>query len=82
MHGVTHLEILEPNDVVIFDRGYFSYLLLHEFHKKGVRAIFRLQEGSANKRIENFIESSKIDEIIEYVPSGAVISDLKKQGYS
>lgn len=51
--AMKHLEILEPNDVVIFDRGYFSYLLLHEFHKKGVHAIFRLQEGSANKRIEN-----------------------------
>lgn len=79
--AMKHLEILEPNDVVIFDRGYFSYLLLHEFHKKGVHAIFRLQEGSTNKQIENFIESPKIDEIIEYVPSGAVISDLKKQGY-
>jgi hypothetical protein len=36
--ALKHLEILEPNDVVIFDRGYFSYLLLHEFHKKGVHA--------------------------------------------
>lgn len=26
--ALKHLEILEPNDVVIFDRGYFSYLLL------------------------------------------------------
>jgi hypothetical protein len=59
----------------------FSYLLLHEFHKNGVHAIFRLQEGTVNKQIKGFISSSKIDEIIEYVPSGAVISDLKKQGY-
>lgn len=79
--ALKHLEILEPNDVVIFDRGYFSYLLLYEFDKKGAHAIFRLQEGSVNKRIEAFIKSSKTDEIIEYVPSGAVISDLKKQGY-
>lgn len=79
--ALKHLEILEPNDIVIFDRGYFSYLLLHEFHKKGVHAIFRLQEGSINKRIEGFIKSSKTDETIEYIPSGTVISDLKKQGY-
>ena len=79
--ALEHLKLLEPNDVVIFDRGYFSYLLLHEFHQKGVHAIFRLQEGSVNKRIGAFIKSSKTDEMIEYVPSGAVISDLKKQGY-
>ncbi len=79
--ALKHLEVLEPDDVVIFDRGYFSYLLLHEFHKKGVHAIFRLQQGSVNKRLEAFIKSSKTDEMIEYVPSGAVIYDLKKQGY-
>ncbi len=79
--ALKHLTILEPNDVVIFDRGYFSYLMLHEFHKKGVHAIFRLQEGSVNKQIEAFIKSSKTDEMIEYVPSVAVVSDLKKQGY-
>lgn len=79
--ALKHLKILEPNDIVIFDRGYCSYLLLHEFHRKGVHAIFRLQEGAANKRIEEFIKSLKRDKVIEYVPSGAVISDLKKQGY-
>ena len=40
---IGHLKALEPNDLVIFDRGYFSYLLLHEFVQSGVHAIFRLQ---------------------------------------
>lgn len=79
--AIEHLKVLKPNDVVIFDRGYFSYLLLHEFQKTGVHAIFRLQEGGLNKEVEAFIESSQNDTVIEYVPSGAVISDLKKQGY-
>jgi hypothetical protein len=79
--AINHLEILESNDVVVFDRGYFSYLLLHECQKKGVHPIFRLQEGTVNKQIEAFIKGSQTDEIIDYVPSGAVISDLKKQGY-
>ena len=79
--ALHHLNILEPNDVAIFNRGYSSYLLLHEFHRKGVHTIFRMQEGSTNKRIVDFIRSSKTEEIIEYVPSKAVISDLKKQGY-
>jgi len=79
--ALKHLNVLKSNDVVLFDRGYFSYLMLHEFHTKGVHAIFRLQEGSVNKAIEAFINSSQTDVIIEYIPSSAVISDLKKQGY-
>ena len=79
---IEHLKVLEPTDIVIFDRGYFSYLLLHEFSKNGVHAIFRLQEGSVNKQIQAFIESTKTDEVIEYIPSATVISDLKKQGYN
>jgi hypothetical protein len=79
--ALKHLEVLEAKDVVIFDRGYFSYLLLHEFYKKGVYVLFRLQEGSNNKEIEAFIKSSKKDDRIAYIPSATVISDLKKQGY-
>lgn len=79
--ALKHLEILEPNDVVIFDRGYFSYLLLHEFHKKGVHVLFRLQKGTVNKQTQAFISSSKTDEIIEYVPSDSIAFTLKKQGY-
>ena len=79
--ALNHLDSLSPKDVVVFDRGYFSYLMLHEFNKKGVQAIFRLQEGSVNKQIDLFINSTETDKIIEYKPSGAVISDLKKQGY-
>jgi len=78
---LEHLKVLKPDDVVIFDRGYFSYLLLHEFHRVGVHALFRLQEGSTNKEIETFIKSSQRDEVITYIPSATVISDLKKQGY-
>jgi hypothetical protein len=79
--ALKHLDILQANDVVVFDRGYFSYLLLHELHKKGIHALFRLQEGTVNKQVESFINSSETDKIIDYKPSGAVISDLKKQGY-
>lgn len=78
---LKHLEILKPDDVVIFDRGYFSYLLLYEFHNKGIHAIFRLTGKSMNRRIESFAKSSKTDEIIEYVPSKTVVFELKKQGH-
>jgi len=79
---IEHLKVLEPNDLVIFDRGYFSYLLLHEFVQSRVHAIFRLQEGTVNKQIQTFIKSTKTDEVIEYIPSSPRIYDLKKQGYN
>lgn len=79
--ALKHLEVLKSNDVVIFDRGYFSYLLLHEFYKKGVHVIFRLQGGSIGQQIETFIKSSQTDEIINYTPSIDVIYGLKRQGY-
>jgi hypothetical protein len=76
-----HLKVLEANDLVILDRGYFSYFLLHEFHQKEIHAIFRLQQGTSNKQIEEFLASSKKDVSIDYIPSPTVISDLKKQGH-
>ena len=79
--ALDHLKVLRLGDVVIFDRGYFSYLLLHEFYNAGVYVLFRLQEGSCNKEIEDFMKGSKKDDIITYIPSSTVISDLKKQGY-
>jgi IS4 transposase len=79
--ALQHLKVVQPNDIMIFDRGYFSYLMLHEFHNAGVHALFRMQEGSVNKQVEAFIASSEHDLIINYIPSAAVISDLKKQGY-
>ena len=80
--ALEHLKVLRANDILIFDRGYFSYLMLQEFSKNGIHTIFRLQEGSVNKQVEAFIKSDKVDEIIEYTPSATVINDIKKQGYN
>lgn len=79
--ALEHLKVLKPGDVVIFDRGYFSYLLLHEFYNAGVHVLFRLQEGDSNKEIKAFMKSSEKDKVITYIPSSTVIYDLKKQGY-
>lgn len=40
--ALQHLKVVQPNDIMMFDRGYFSYLMLHEFHNAGVHALFRL----------------------------------------
>ncbi|MFM0069114.1 transposase [Paraburkholderia aspalathi] len=74
-----HLTKLELGDLVIFDRGYFSYLMLHQVLASGQDAVFRLQQGSTNSQVAAFWESDRKDAIIEYVPSPAVKRGLKKR---
>ncbi len=70
---------IEGTALLMFDRGYFSYCLLHQCVKKGVDALFRLHIAGVNKEIEKFINSSETDQMIEYIPSTTVLHDLKKQ---
>ncbi len=79
--AIEHLKSISSSDIVLFDRGYFSYLLLHSCIQSGVHPIFRLQLGTVNKQISTFNDSGKTDEIIDYIPSTTVLHDLKKQGY-
>lgn len=79
--ALEHMKKLGTKDVMIFDRGYFSYLLFYKAIECNVGAIFRMQGGGSNKQILKFWESKKKDIIIEYSPSKPVIYELKKDGY-
>ncbi len=79
--ALEHMKQLTNNDVMIFDRGYFSYLLFYKAVESNVEAIFRIQTGGANKEILKFIKGEKDDDLIEYSPSTTVRHDLKKAGY-
>lgn len=74
-----HFDCLNRDAVVIFDRGYFSYYMLHQVIKNNVNAIFRIQEGNRNKEIRDFSNSHYKDTTIIYTPSEAVKSDLRKR---
>jgi Transposase DDE domain len=80
--AIQHLKKLEVGDLVIFDRGYFSYLMLHLVIEHNIHAVFRIQTGNVNGKIQAFVDSNKIDEIIEYIPSATVKSENKKRGYN
>ena len=41
-----HFKAPRNNDIVIFDRGYFSFELLYDLQQRGVHPLFRLQRGS------------------------------------
>lgn len=63
-----HLDVLEKNDVVVYDRGYFSYVMLYQHHTAGIHAIFRLQENSCSV-IREFFAGPKTDTLTTIYPS-------------
>jgi len=79
--ALEHIEKLEKNDIVIFDRGYFSYLLLRKITDKNAHGLFRMQKNLRNKELLKFLNSNKTDDVIEYIPSKVVQYDLKKIGH-
>ncbi len=78
---LNQMNKLSPGDVLVLDRGYFSYLLLHQAVEKGIHLICRLQSGTMNENIKTFFDNDSNDTVIEYYPSAAVKSEIKKQGY-
>ena len=77
---IKQMDTLAKNDVLVLDRGYFSYLILYQAITKGIHLICRLQSGTMNKEVATFWKSDLRDAVIEYVPSTAVKSEIKKQG--
>ena len=69
-----HLQILEKNDVVVYDRGYFSYVMLHQHLKSKIHAVFRLQENSYTV-IRDFFSSRQTDIITTIYPSSKTQRD-------
>jgi hypothetical protein len=58
--AIRHLEVLQTGDVVVYDRGYFSYPLLHRHSLTGIHAIFRLQDNGFGA-IRAFFASPQTD---------------------
>src|SRR5207253_9329658 len=68
LSAMRHLQVLQTDDVVVYDRGYFSYVLLHRHAQTGIHAIFRLEENSYNE-IKTFFASAETDTQITLLPS-------------
>jgi hypothetical protein len=62
--ALEHLNKLTKGDVVVYDRGYFSYAMLYWHLKKGIHPVFRMPYQTY-PAITQFIDSAKTDEIIE-----------------
>ena len=63
-----HLRALRPGDVVVFDRGYYSFALLHACARRGLHPVFRLQ-ANASGLVRDFIHSDDADRTVTVEPT-------------
>ena len=63
-----HLREVRAGEVVVYDRGYYSYELLRTHLLRGVDAIFRLPKGGAGAPFEAFIDSAEEDSLVTVAP--------------
>ena len=63
-----HLDALAPGDLVVYDRGYYSFELLHAHVERGMQAVFRLQRN-ASHCIRDFVTGASRDSILTVEPS-------------
>lgn len=76
--ALAHLKTLSTGDVVVYDRGYFSYAMLYYHQQCGVHPVFRIKKNSF-KEIDAFINGEQTDQIISLMPSKATQSKIRKE---
>jgi hypothetical protein len=64
---VTHLAALEPPDVVVYDRGYFSYEMLYRHAERRIGFICRMTTNSYPE-IDAFFASADEERVISLLP--------------
>ncbi|OGV31387.1 MAG: hypothetical protein A3E88_02895 [Legionellales bacterium RIFCSPHIGHO2_12_FULL_35_11] len=76
--ATEHLKTLHENDLIIYDRGYFSYAMLYTHYKKDLQAVFRLS-SSSYKLIKDFMDSSDNERLISIIPTSRDQKDILKK---
>lgn len=71
-----HFRALSEGDVVVYDRGYFSYVMLHQHRHAGIHAVFRLQENSFTP-INEFFAGKDSDRLVTIFPSRHTRKDIR-----
>jgi len=75
--ALSHFSALNADDVVVYDRGYFSYKMLYEHAESGIHAIFRLQKNSYTE-ICHFIAETATDTVVTIEPKDDTRRDIAK----
>lgn len=72
-----HLKTLHPGDVMVYDRGYYSYASLNVHHQAGVHPIYRLKRRSG-KEIDAFMDSGEAERVITLLPDKQRQAEIRK----
>ena len=65
--ALAHLKALNPQDVVVYDRGYYSFEMLHQHVVRNLHPVFRVKRKAAAV-IDRFIASDQTDALVEIRP--------------
>jgi len=65
--ALNHLNSLSENDVVVYDRGYYSYEMLNEHNRRQIHSIFRLRINACSE-VEAFANSDEKDTVVQLTP--------------
>ena len=68
----THLASLCEGDVVVYDRGYFSYAMLHAHAQRNIHPILRIKT-KASSVTDAFIDGPSTDEVLTIMPTQAAL---------
>lgn len=58
-----HFPELRKGDIVVMDRGYFSFGMLYDLHWRGVHPVFRLPANSG-KAFEEFMDGDQMETVV------------------
>ena len=76
--ALAHLKKLNSDDVIVYDRGYFSYAMLYYHIQSGIHPVFRLRR-KLMKEIDAFINGTQTDTIITLTPSKRTLRNIHKR---
>ena len=75
--ALRHFEALTPGDIVVLDRGYFSYELLYDLVERSVHPVFRLQSSTV-PAFDEFRSGSRDDAILTVAPGPERLRELRQ----
>ncbi len=75
--ALEHLKHIQKDSVNVYDRGYFSFELLHDHMEQQRHAIFRLQSKTRIQVIDDFWESDDTERFVLMPPPQRIVRDVK-----
>ena len=76
--ALAHLDQLSGGDIVVFDRGYFSFELLHAVRRAGAHPVFRLPRRGADD-FQAFIDGAEREALLAVSPEADARRKLERR---